>query len=128
MSVAVPPASLYTHHIYCQIAAFKRFGEGKSSPSIAVLDCSGLRFEMERWVEVRIRLNGVPWYDAIQHVLTIAGDSSAHFSCSEQLPIFWSNNTMHILTLRRRLHYMKYSNSRQRQTQVVSMGAPQLST
>ena len=48
MSIAVPPASLYTHHMYHQIAAFKRSGDRKSLPSIAVSKRSGLRFEMER--------------------------------------------------------------------------------
>ena len=71
MSVAVPPASLYTHNIYRNIAAFKRSGGRKNLPSIAVSKRSGLRFEMERWLEVRSRLNGAPWYDATRHVLTI---------------------------------------------------------
>ena len=45
--------------------------------SIAVSKRSGLRFEMERWLEVRSRLNGVPWYDATRHVLTISGATDA---------------------------------------------------
>ena len=73
MSVAVPPASLYTHHMYRQIAAFKRSGSRK----IAVSERSGPRFEMERWLEVRIRLNGAPRYDATRHVLTISGATDA---------------------------------------------------
>ena len=60
MSVAVPPASLYTHHMYRHIAAFKRSGGRKNLSLIAVSKCSGLRFEMERWLEVRSRLNGTP--------------------------------------------------------------------
>ena len=79
MSVAVPPASLYTHHMYRQIVAFKRSGGQKSSSSIAVSECSGLRFEMERWLEVRTRLNGAPWYDTTRHVLTISGATDASF-------------------------------------------------
>ena len=49
MSVAVPPASLYIHRMYRQIAAFKRSGGRKKLPSIAVSERSSLRFEMERW-------------------------------------------------------------------------------
>ena len=77
MSVAVPPASLYTHHMYRHIAAFKRSGDRKNLSSIAVSNHSGLRFEMERWLEVRSRLNGAPWYDATRHVLTISGATDA---------------------------------------------------
>ena len=32
---------------------------------------------MERWLEVRIRLNGSPWYDATRHALTISGATDA---------------------------------------------------
>ena len=42
MSVAVPRASLYTHHMYCQIAAFKRSGSRKNLSSITVSKRSGL--------------------------------------------------------------------------------------
>ena len=77
MSVAVPPASLYTHHMYRKIAAFKRSGSQKNLSSIAVSKRSGLRFEMERWLEVRSRLNGAPWYDATLHILTISGTTDA---------------------------------------------------
>ena len=75
MSVAVPPAGLYTHHMYRQIATFERSGSWKSST--AVSKRSGLRFEMERWLEIRSRLNGAPWYDATRHVLTISGATDA---------------------------------------------------
>ena len=77
MSVAVPPASLYTHHMYRQIAAFNRSGGLKNLQSIAVSKLNGLRFEMERWSEVRSRLNGAPRYDATRHVLTISGATEA---------------------------------------------------
>ena len=77
MSVAVPPASLYTHHMYRHIAAFKRSGGRLNLSSIALSKRSGLRFEMERWLEVRSRLNGAPWYDATRHVLTISGATDA---------------------------------------------------
>ena len=76
MSVAVPPASLYTHHMYRQKAAFKRSGGRKNLPSIASKR-SGLRFKMERWLEVRRRLNGAPCYDATRHVLTVSGATDA---------------------------------------------------
>ena len=71
MSVAVPPASLYTHHMYSQIAVIKRSEDRKNLSSIAVSERSGLRSEIERWLEVRTRLNGAPWYDATRHALII---------------------------------------------------------
>ena len=77
MSVAVPPARLYTHHMHRQIAAFKRSESRKNLLSIAVSKRSGLWFEMERWLEVRSRLNGAPWYDVTRHVLTISGSTEA---------------------------------------------------
>ena len=77
MSVAVPPASLYTHHMYRQIASFKRAGSRKNLSSIAVSKRSGLWFETEKWLEVRSRLNGAHWYDATRHVLTISGATDA---------------------------------------------------
>ena len=77
MSVAVPPASLYTHHMYRQIAAFKRSGSRKNLSPIAVSKRSGLRFEMERWLDARSRLNGAPWYDATRYLVTISGATDA---------------------------------------------------
>ena len=47
------------------------------STSIAVSKRSGLQFEMERWLEVRSRLNAAPRYDATRHVLTISGATDA---------------------------------------------------
>ena len=64
MPVAVPLASLYTHHMYHQIAETKRSEGRKDLSSIAVSERSSPRFEMERWLEVRTRLNGVPWDEA----------------------------------------------------------------
>ena len=32
---------------------------------------------MDRWLEVRSRLNGAPWYDVTRHVLTISGATNA---------------------------------------------------
>ena len=60
MFVAVPPASPYIHHMYHQIAVIKRSKDRKDLSSIAGSDRSGLRFEMERWLEVKIQLNGGP--------------------------------------------------------------------
>ena len=77
MSEAVPLATLYTHHIYQQIAAFKCSGGRKHLSSIAVSKRTGLQFEMERWLEVRSQLNGAPWYDATWHILTISGATDA---------------------------------------------------
>ena len=77
LSVAVPPASLYTHHTYRQIAAFKRSGGRNNLLSIALSERSGLRLEMVRWLEVGTRLNGAPWYDATRYVLTITGTTDA---------------------------------------------------
>ena len=77
MSVAVPPASLYTHHMYRQITAFKRSRGRNNLSSTAVPECSGLRFEMEIWSEVRIRLNGASWYVATRQILTISGATDA---------------------------------------------------
>ena len=64
MSVAVPPTSLYTHHTYRQIAVIKRYEDRKDLSSIEVSERSSLRFDMERWLEVRTRLNWAPWYEA----------------------------------------------------------------
>ena len=123
MSVAAPPASLYAQHMYRQIAASKRSGGRKSLSSIAVSGRSDLRFGMERWLEVRIRLNGAPWYDATRHVLTpsAATDASSQalvglirgpfgaLSFSKQLPTSPWHDTTQILTSRRRSYYTKYS-------------------
>ena len=77
MCVAVPPASLYTHHMYRQIAVCKRSRDQKNLSSIAVSERSCLRFEIEKGLEVRTRLNEARWYDAPQHVLTISRATDA---------------------------------------------------
>ena len=77
ISVAVPPASLHTHHMHCPIAAFKRSGGRKNLSSITVSERKGLRFEMERWLMVRTQQNGAPRYDATRYVLTISGATDA---------------------------------------------------
>ena len=76
ISVAIPPASLYTHHRYRQISVFKRSRGRKNLPSIAVSERSGLGFKMKIWLEMRTRLNGAPLYDA-RHGLAISGATDA---------------------------------------------------
>ena len=53
MSVAVPPAALYTHYMYRAIGDFRRSGVIKKITEIAVEPNSGLRLEIDRWLEVR---------------------------------------------------------------------------
>ena len=77
MPIAVPPASLYTHHMHHQIAALRRSGGRKNLPSMAISNRSGLTFEMKRWLEVRTQLKGAPWYDATRHVMIIIGATNA---------------------------------------------------
>ena len=50
MSVAVPPASLYTHHMYRQIAKFKSPGGRNNLSPIEVSQRSGLQFENKEMV------------------------------------------------------------------------------
>ena len=77
MSVAVPPASLYTYHMYKQIAQFQRTGGSSLFAKIKVTANSGLRSEMELWLDVRARMNGASWYDAAHHALSISGATDA---------------------------------------------------
>ena len=77
MSVAVPPASLYMHHMYKQIAQFQRTGVLHFSPKYKVTANSGLRSEMELWLDVRAHMNGASWYDAAHHALSIPGATDA---------------------------------------------------
>ena len=53
LSVAVPVAALYTHHMYKQIASFRRTGGRHRSTAISIPKNSGLMFEMGKWLEVR---------------------------------------------------------------------------
>ena len=53
LSVAVPVAALYTHHMYTQIANFQRTGGRHRSTAISISKNSGFMFEMEKWLEVR---------------------------------------------------------------------------
>ena len=80
MSIACPAAVLYTHHMYKQIAIFQRTGGRKQNTDIAIAPNGGLRFELEKWLEVRHRMNGASWYKAVHQRLTIAGASDASSS------------------------------------------------
>ena len=60
MSVAVPPAALYTY-MYKAIGGFRRSGGKRKNTEMAVEPNSGLRFEIDRWLEVRRSMNGSPW-------------------------------------------------------------------
>ena len=73
MSVAVPPASLYTYHMYRQIARFRRTGGSSILARVNVPPNGGLRYEMEQWLAVRKRMNGASWYDPTHHSVAITG-------------------------------------------------------
>ena len=79
LSVAVPVAALYTHHMYKQIASFQRTWGRYRSTVISIPKNSGLMFEMERWLEVRKAFNDASWYRAehIMVILTCASDASS---------------------------------------------------
>ena len=66
LSVAVPVAALYMHHMHRakQIASFQRTGGRYRSTAISIPKKSGLMFEMKKWLEVRKELNGASWYRA----------------------------------------------------------------
>ena len=49
VSFALPPTSLYTHHMCRHIAVIKRSGGRNNLSSVAVSECSDLRFEIEKW-------------------------------------------------------------------------------
>ena len=80
LSVAVPMAALYTHHMYKQIASFQRTGGRHRSTAISIPKNSGLMFEMEKWLEVRKELNGAPWYRAEHKMVILTGASDASSS------------------------------------------------
>ena len=73
MSVAVPPASLYTYHMYKHITKFRRTGGRGKSAMIAVQKGRGLSDEYCTWREVRHRMNGASWYDATNHSIKLTG-------------------------------------------------------
>ena len=82
ISVAVPPASLYTHHMDSQIVCFRRTGGSLILARVDVPHNGGLRYEMEQWLAVRERLNEVSWYHPAHHSIAITGaidaSSQAH--------------------------------------------------
>ena len=69
MSVAVPPASLYAHHVYRQ-------GLYSSAPE-AIRTYHRLQYRTAKWLQVRIRLNRAPWHGTTRHVPTITGATTA---------------------------------------------------
>ena len=77
ISVAVPPAALYAHCMYRAIGDFRRSGGTKKNTEIAVEPNSGLRFEKDRWLEMRRSINGSPWYSAACRRLTLTGATDA---------------------------------------------------
>ena len=77
MSVAVPPAALYTHFMYKKIGEFRRKGGFITNTEITVSRNSGLRSEVDKWLEVRHRMNGAPWYRAAHHVISLNGATDA---------------------------------------------------
>lgn len=77
MVVACPAAALYTHHMYQAIAKYQRGGGRKRNTEIDVSRNSGLRVEMEKWMDMRQAMNGTPWYRALHQTLHIKGASDA---------------------------------------------------
>ena len=77
MSVAVPPASLYTYHMYHQIARFRRTGGSSILARVNVPPNGGLRYEMEQWLAVWKRMNGSSWYDPAHHSIAITSATDA---------------------------------------------------
>ena len=80
MFVAVPPASLYTYHMYKHIAKFRRTVGRVKAAMIAVQKSRGLWGKFCTWREVRHRMNGASWYDAIHHSLKLTGATDASSS------------------------------------------------
>lgn len=80
LSVAVPVAALYTHHMYKQIAIFQRTGGRKRNTDIDIPTNSGLMFEIKTWLEVRQQFNGAAWYSAEHKMVSLTGASDASSS------------------------------------------------
>ena len=80
LSVAVPVAALYTHHMYKQIASFQLIGGRHHSTAISIPKNRGLMFEMEKWLEVRKELDGASWYRAEHKMVILTGASDASSS------------------------------------------------
>ena len=69
MSVAVPPASLYAHHVYRQ-------GLHSSAPE-AIGPYHRSQNQTTEWLEVGTRLNRTSGHDSTRHDLTITGATDA---------------------------------------------------
>ena len=69
MSVAVPPASLYAHHVYRQ-------GLHSSVPE-ALRTYYRSQYRTAECSVMRARLNRAPWHDVIRHVPIITGATDA---------------------------------------------------
>ena len=80
MSVAIPPASLYTYHMYKYIAKFRRTGGRVKAAMIAVQRGRGLLDEFHTWREVHHRMNGASWYNATHHSIKLTGATDASSS------------------------------------------------
>ena len=80
MSVAVPPASLYTYHMYKHIANFRRTGGRINAAMIAVQKGRGLLENFCTWREVRHRMNGASWCVATRHSLKLTETTGASSS------------------------------------------------
>ena len=68
MSVAVPPANLYAHHVYRQ-------GLYSSTPE-AIRIYYRIQDRTAEWLKAKTRLNGASWHDT-RDVLTITGAADA---------------------------------------------------
>ena len=77
LSVAVPVAALYTHHMYRQLARFQQSGGRRRSPDIDIPKNGGLMFELRQWLEVRRKFNGASWYGPARQRVKITGASDA---------------------------------------------------
>ena len=77
LSVAVPVAALYTHHMCKSLTAFQRTGGRRPNMDIDISPNGGLMFEMQRWLEVRKKFNGASWYRAEHKLLSLTGASDA---------------------------------------------------
>lgn len=81
MSVACPAALLYTHFLYKEIGDCQRKGKvrkgSRKNFDVPVTANSGLRFEFDKWLEVRASMNGAPWHKALHQRLEIRGASDA---------------------------------------------------
>ena len=77
MSAVVPPASLYTYHMYRQIACFRRTDGSSILARVDIPSNRGLRYKMEQWLAVGKRMNGAFGYDPTHHSIAITGATDA---------------------------------------------------